>query len=33
VLPDVPPWRIFAGNTFLHYDDHTAAINKWLKRL
>lgn len=31
MLPDVPPWRIFAGSTFLHYDDHGAAIAAWLE--
>jgi len=30
MLPDVPPWRIFAGSTFLHYEDHAAAIGEWL---
>ena len=31
MLPDVPPWRIFAGSTFLHYEDHAAAIADWLE--
>ena len=30
MLPGVPPWRIFAGNTFLHYAQHAAAIGAWL---
>ena len=30
MLPEVPPWRIFAGGTFLHYDEHAAAIADWL---
>jgi hypothetical protein len=32
MLPDVPPWRIFAGSTFLHYKDHAAAIAEWLRK-
>lgn len=31
MLPDVPPWRIFAGSTFQHYEDHAAAIADWLE--
>ena len=31
MLPEVPPWRIFAGGTFLHYEDHAAAIAEWLE--
>lgn len=31
MLPNVPPWRIFAGSTFLHYEDHAAAIAEWLE--
>jgi hypothetical protein len=32
MVPGVPPWRIFAGGTFLHYKDHTAAIADWLQQ-
>jgi uncharacterized protein (TIGR03083 family) len=32
MLPEVPPWRIFAGSTFLHYEDHAAAIAVWLRQ-
>ena len=28
--PGVLPWRIFAGNTFLHYRDHARDIRSWL---
>jgi hypothetical protein len=31
MLPDVPPWRIFAGSTFLHYAEHAATISEWLE--
>ena len=30
MLPNVPPWRIFAGSTFLHYEEHAAMIAAWL---
>lgn len=30
MLQNVPPWRIFAGSTFLHYEDHGAVIAKGL---
>jgi hypothetical protein len=25
----VPPWRIFAGSTFTHFDDHARGIRAW----
>jgi Mycothiol maleylpyruvate isomerase N-terminal domain len=31
MLPNVPPWRIFAGSTFLHYEDHADALRRWLR--
>jgi hypothetical protein len=29
--PGVLPWRIFAGNTFQHYQDHGRDIRSWLE--
>lgn len=31
-IPGVPPWQIFAGSTFAHYDDHARDIRAWLDR-
>ncbi len=31
--PGVPPWQIFAGSTFRHYDDHTADLMAWLDQV
>jgi hypothetical protein len=31
MIPGVPPWRIFAGNTFLHYEEHACAVREWLR--
>ena len=33
MLPAVPPWRIFAGSTFLHYEDHADAIRRLVAEL
>ena len=30
MLPGVPPWRIFAGGTFFHYDEHADQLRAWL---
>lgn len=29
--PDWTPWRIIAGNTYIHYDEHAQDLNAWLK--
>jgi hypothetical protein len=29
-IPGVPPWQIFAGSTFAHYDGHARDIRSWL---
>jgi uncharacterized protein (TIGR03083 family) len=30
--PGVPPWQIFAGSTFKHYEEHAADLRAWLDR-
>jgi hypothetical protein len=29
MVPGVPPRRILAGSTFLHYEDHAKSISAW----
>jgi hypothetical protein len=29
--PDWLPWRVFAGNTYLHYREHADDVEQWLR--
>ena len=28
--PDLPPWRLLAGNTYIHYQEHAQNLRDWL---
>jgi hypothetical protein len=28
--PDLPPWRLLAGNTYIHYREHAQNLKDWL---
>ena len=30
--PDLPPWRLLAGNTYIHYHEHAQGLKAWLDR-
>ena len=28
--PGLPPWRLLAGNTYIHYQEHAGQLKDWI---